>query len=175
MNLLLRTTVLLLVTTSAFAATKNLDRLKQDIAATKSTYMEDCRPAGDDILKQLVSNPTTSCLKEIREIRKNLCARKSELISYLEAITSKNNVKETAKRFGEVPPADALGGVLLWQMRSSIDQVNNTWARKVDRMKLQKNCYSDTANRSDLKAELTNQTNAMKNELGQTVLTAEAE
>lgn len=175
MNLLLKTAVLLLVTTSVFAATKNLEQMKQDIASTKNVYAEDCKPVSDDILKQLAMDPTPACLKEIREIRKALCSRKAELISYLEAITSKSNVTETAKRFGEVPPADALGGVLLWQMRSSIDQVNGTWAQKVDRMKLRPKCYSEKANRSELRAELIDQTTAMKNEIAQTTLMVDSE
>lgn len=167
MKALIKIAVFVLASSQAFAVTTStLEQMNVDIQMIKADISNVCRASESQSSSQ-GSSASVSCQKQVRDVQKALCAKKLEMVTFFEGITSKQNIQAVAKRFGETPPADALGGVLLWQMRGSIDQVNHTWSRRVDQMKAK---TAKCVSADSLKKELTDYTDYIKTSLSQTTL-----
>ncbi len=172
MNSIARITLCLLLSSQAFGLTRDLNQMREDISLAKKYFAEDCKPVSLDRLGIEMGENSKSCVRDYSQVKKSLCSKKSELISYLEAILSNKNISVVAARFNSKPPADALGGVLLWQMKNSIDQVNSSWVNKVDRAGYNPRC-AEFKNKENIKLSFTEITNSMKQGFDQTILTVE--
>lgn len=166
MNTLLKISVCLIMSSQVIAATnKNLNEIRQDVAISKREFINECRTD--------LSGLSATCVQDVAQLKKSICSKKAELISYFEAILSDKNINVVAQRFGTVPAADALGGVLIWQMKNSINQVNGAWSNKVDQTKFTSKCES-SVDKETVKAELTRVTEPIKESFDQMTLTVEA-
>ncbi len=162
MNSVFKAFVILFVSTQALAITEmgeeqmnnNIERLKAEIAS-------ECSPEVSQFaLSKVVSG---HCPKAGKFLQMRFCEGKKGLVLFLKGVMSHSNIADVSKRFSEVPPADALGGVLLYQMRNSIDQINETWSRQVKNIPAR--CVT-----GDLKSQMRLYNNALREELGQTRL-----
>jgi len=162
MKSVLKAVVMLFVSVQAFAITElkqeqmvnNIEKLKSDIAS-------ECSPEVSQFaLSKVISG---HCPKTEKYLQMQFCNRKKDLVLFLQGVMTSSNIAEVTKRFGEVPPADALGGVLLYQMRNSIDQINETWSRQVKNIPAK--CVT-----GNLKSQMRSYNSALREELGQTRL-----
>lgn len=161
MNLILKTAFTLLLSSQAFAVNiidqaqmnENIQKLKVEVATECSVGQ------GQSTLEV-----SKRCSKKSEDyLKTNFCNRKKDLVLFFEGVMSRTNVVDVSKRFGGVPPADALGGVLLYQMRSSLDQVNETWSHQLKRV-------SSACGAHELKRQLSDYTNIIREDLKQTTL-----
>lgn len=166
MNSFLKVTILILASTQVFAAQYDLNQMKNEIRLIKDRWEKECQPSSFERSNLLLVESSEKCQSEMKEVQKGVCRQKKQLIAYFEAITSESNINVVSKRFVVKPEPAALGGVLTWQMKNSVDQVNHVWSREVDKMGAKaKACVA-----GDLKNELSRKTNYVKNSIGQTSL-----
>lgn len=162
MKSVMKAVVMLLVSAQAFAMTElNQEQMNDNINKLKTEVKSECSADVSQFsLSKVVSN---RCPKTEKFLRTQFCNRKKDLVLFFQGTMAPSNILEVSKRFGEIPPADALGGVLLYQMRNSIDQVNETWARQVKRVPSK--CIT-----GNLKGQMREYTDALRADLGQTRL-----
>lgn len=162
MKSVLKVFVVLLVSTQAFAITEmNQEQMMSNIEKLKSDIASECSPEVSQFaLSKVVSS---RCPKTEKILREKFCKGKDALVLFLQAVMAQNNIVDVTKRFGELPPTDALGGVLLYQMRSSIVQINETWKRQVRNVPAR--CIT-----GDLKGQMSAYNKGLYEELGQTRL-----
>lgn len=145
-----------------FAITEiNRDEMRSQIQKLKADISKECSSEVSQFaLSKVVSS---KCSKSEIFLQTQFCNRKNDLVLFLEGVMSERNVVEVTKHFSEQPPEDALGGVLLYQMRTSIDQISETWARQVKSVPAK--CVT-----GDLKGQMKLYTSGLRADLGQTRL-----
>lgn len=166
MKSLLKATVVLLLSAQAMAevSVSTSEQMNHDIQNLKRSVQHECQ--SPSIMTQ---DASAQCKGEIKKIHKMICSKKLEMVAHFEAVMSSKNIAVVAKHFGETPPADALGGVLLWQMKNSVDQVNSTWLRGLGRLNTKTaNCVTD-----EMKKDFADYTNYFKNVFSETKLLVE--
>ena len=91
MNSLTQITLCLLLSSQVFAiTTKNINELKADVSETKKYFIQECQSE--------LSKQEASCQQDMLQLRKSICSKKVELISFFEAILSDKNIDVVAVR-----------------------------------------------------------------------------